>query len=124
MYKMKKISDLIGRYMAIIVLLVAALALFIPSSCLWVKTSWINSLLMLVMFGMGLTLKTDDFLMVLRSPGEILLGCLAQFTIMPLLAFALGKIFGLEAGLLAGVILVGTCPGGTSSNVITFLSKG
>ena len=57
-------------------------------------------------------------------PKDILIGCVAQFTVMPLLAFALGKIFGLDAALLAGVILVGTCPGGTSSNVITYLSKG
>ena len=83
-----------------------------------------NYLLMVVMFGMGLTLKIDDFITVFRHPKDILLGCAAQFTIMPLLAFLLGKAFGLEAGLLAGVILVGTCPGGTSSNVITFLSKG
>ena len=66
----------------------------------------------------------EDFMSVFRRPRDILLGCAAQFTIMPLLAFALGKIFGLEAGLLAGVVLVGTCPGGTASNVITFLSKG
>lgn len=121
---MKKISDWIGRYMAIIVLTVAALALFVPQSCLWIRTSWVNYLLMVVMFGMGLTLKIDDFITVFRHPKDILLGCAAQFTIMPLLAFLLGKAFGLEAGLLAGVILVGTCPGGTSSNVITFLSKG
>lgn len=122
--EMKKVSDFIGKYMAVIVLAVAALALFVPQSCLWVQTSWINTLLMVVMFGMGLTLKIEDFAMVFRHPKDILLGCVAQFTIMPLLAFGLGKIFGLEAGLLAGVILVGTCPGGTSSNVITFLSKG
>ena len=121
---MKQISDLIGKYMAVIVLVVAALALFVPGSCMWVQTSWINTLLMIVMFGMGLTLKIEDFMSVFRRPRDILLGCAAQFTIMPLLAFALGKIFGLEAGLLAGVVLVGTCPGGTDSNVITFLSKG
>ncbi len=121
---MKKISDIIGKYMAVIVLVVAALALFVPGSCLWVKTTWINTLLMIVMFGMGLTLKISDFVGVLKRPKDILLGCLAQFTIMPILAFVLGKLFGLEAGLMAGVILVGTCPGGTSSNVITYLSKG
>jgi len=119
-----KISNLFGKYMAIIVLLVASLALFVPKSCLWIQTKWINYLLMLVMFGMGLTLKLDDFKIVFVRPKDIIIGCLAQFTIMPLLAFAIGKIFGLEAGLLAGVILVGTCPGGTSSNVITYLSKG
>ena len=121
---MKKISDIIGKYMAIIVLLVAAMALFIPKTCLWIDTKWINYLLMVVMFGMGLTLKIEDFVIVFKRPKDIIIGCIAQFTIMPLLAFGLGRIFGLEAGLLAGVILVGTCPGGTSSNVITYLSKG
>ena len=110
--------------MAFIVLAVAALALFVPKSGLWVQTSWVNTLLMVVMFGMGLTLKEEDFRMVIRRPQDILIGCIAQFTIMPLLAFGLGKIFGLETGLMAGVILVGTCPGGTSSNVITYLSRG
>ena len=121
---MKRISDFVGKYMAIIVLVVAALALFVPKSCLWIQTSWINYLLMVVMFGMGLTLKFSDFAVVFKRPKDIIIGCIAQFTIMPLLAFALGKIFGLETGLLAGVILVGTCPGGTASNVMTYLSKG
>ena len=124
MKTLKKISSFVGKYMAIIVLAVAALALFVPDSCLWIQTGWVNYLLMIVMFGMGLTLKAGDFLILFRKPKDILLGCLAQFTIMPLLAFLLGKIFGLETGLLAGVVLVGTCPGGTSSNVITYLSKG
>ena len=110
--------------MAFIVLIVAALALFAPGTCLWIQTSWVNYLLMIVMFGMGLTLKLEDFKLVFTRPKDILIGCVAQFTVMPLLAFALGKIFGLDAALLAGVILVGTCPGGTSSNVITYLSKG
>ena len=110
--------------MALIILAVSVLALFAPGTCLWVQTSWINYLLMVVMFGMGLTLKPSDFAVVFKHPKDIIIGCLAQFTIMPLLAFGLGKIFGLETGLLAGVILVGTCPGGTASNVITYLSKG
>ncbi|MDO5132888.1 MAG: bile acid:sodium symporter family protein [Eubacteriales bacterium] len=121
---MKRISDFVGKYMAVIVLIIAALALFAPRTCLWVQTSWINYLLMLVMFGMGLTLRFDDFVIVFKRPRDILIGCIAQFTIMPLLAFLLGKAFSLEAGLLAGVILVGTCPGGTASNVMTYLSKG
>ena len=110
--------------MAVIVLAVAALALFVPGSCLWIRTSWINYLLMLVMFGMGLTLRPEDFVIVFKQPKNIVTGCLAQFTIMPLLAFGLGRAFGLEEGLLAGVILVGTCPGGTASNVMTYLSGG
>ncbi len=121
---MKKISEIIGKFMAIIVLIVAIVALFLPKTCLWIDTDWINYLLMVVMFGMGLTLKLEDFIIVFKRPKDIIIGCIAQFTIMPLLAFGLGKVFGLEAGLMAGVILVGTCPGGTSSNVITYLSKG
>ena len=121
---LEKISDFFGKYMALIVLVVAALALFVPGSCLWIQTSWVNYLLMIVMFGMGLTLKLEDFKLVFTRPKDILIGCVAQFTVMPLLAFVLGKIFHLDAALLAGVVLVGTCPGGTSSNVITYLSKG
>ena len=121
---MKKISGLIGKYMAVIVLAVAALALFVPQSCLWIQTGWINYLLMIVMFGMGLTMKLSDFTVVFSRPKDVIVGCAAQFSIMPLLAFLLAKLFGLENELLVGVILVGTCPGGTSSNVITYLSEG
>ena len=110
--------------MAVIVLALSAVSLFLPTAALWVQTAWINPLLMAVMFGMGLTLKTEDFRYVFRHPRNILIGCVSQFTIMPLLAFALGKAFQLDAALLAGVILVGTCPGGTASNVITYLAGG
>ena len=121
---MKKISEFIGKYMALIVLAIAALALFWPGTCLWIQTKWINYLLMVVMFGMGLTMKLADFTVVFKQPRDVITGCAAQFVIMPLLAFGLGKVFGLSDELLVGVVLVGTCPGGTSSNVITYLSTG
>lgn len=121
---LEQLSNLVGRYMAAIVVAIAALALFAPATLLWVKTSWITTLLMIVMFGMGLTLKAEDFAVVLKKPKDIITGCIAQFTIMPLLAFLLGKAFGLDEALLVGVVLVGTCPGGTSSNVMTYLGKG
>lgn len=121
---MKRISEVIGKYMAWIVLIIAALALFVPGTCLWIQTGWINYLLMIVMFGMGLTMKLSDFAVVFARPRDVIIGCLAQFIVMPLLAFSLGKVFGLSNELLVGVVLVGTCPGGTSSNVITYLSKG
>lgn len=79
---------------------------------------------MIVMFGMGLTLKLDDFKLVFTRPKDMIIGCASQFIVMPLLAFGLSKLFGLDAALTAGMVLVGTCPGGTSSNVITYLSKG
>lgn len=124
MKTLEKISDFFGKHMALIVLAVAALALFVPDSCLWIQTSWVNYLLMIVMFGMGLTLKLEDFKLVFTRPKDIVLGCVAQFTVMPLLAWILGTVFRLDPALMAGVVLVGTCPGGTSSNVITYLSKG
>lgn len=121
---LEKLSDFFGKRMALIVIAVAALALFAPQTCLWVKTSWINWLLGIVMFGMGLTLKMDDFKVVFSRPKDIIIGFIAQFTLMPLIAFLLAKAFNLPTEIAVGVILVGTCPGGTSSNVMTYLSKG
>ena len=121
---LEKLSAFFGKWMALIVIAVAALALFAPQTCLWIKTSWINWLLGIVMFGMGLTLKMDDFKVVFSRPKDIIIGFIAQFTLMPLIAFVLTKAFQLPTEIAVGVILVGTCPGGTSSNVMTYLSKG
>ncbi len=121
---MKKISEILGKYMAWIVLLIAVLALLLPKTCIWIQTEWVTYLLMIVMFGMGTTMKLSDFAIVFKRPRDVVIGCLAQFIVMPLLAFSLGKLFGLDNELLVGVVIVGTCPGGTSSNVMTYLSKG
>ncbi len=82
---MKRVSDFVGKYMGIIVLAAAALALFVPKSCLWIQTGWVNYLLMIVMFGMGLTMKLSDFGIVFSRPKDVIIGCTAQFVIMPLL---------------------------------------
>ncbi len=124
MNALKKLSNFFGRNMAVIVIAVAALSLFVPRAVSFIKTSYVNSLLGIVMFGMGLTLKPGDFKVVFSRPKDVIIGCIAQFTLMPLLAFLLTKLFGLGPELAIGVILVGTCPGGTSSNVMTYLSKG
>ena len=121
---MKKICDFIARWMGIWVLAVAALALFFPTSFFWMKTRTINPLLGIIMFGMGLTLSPSDFRVVLRRPKDIFIGCLAQFTVMPLLALGLSWLFHLPKELAIGLILVGCCPGGTASNVITYLAGG
>ncbi len=122
--KMKTVQNFFVKYMALIVLVVALISFFAPRSVLWISTSWINYLLMVVMFGMGMTLKPESFVLVFKRPKDILFGVFAQYTIMPLLAFGLSRLFGLDAALTAGVILVGTCPGGTASNVITYFAKG
>ena len=124
MNALKKLSNLFGRYMAVIVIAVAALALLAPGTVSFIKTSYVNPLLGIVMFGMGLTLKPGDFKVVFSRPKDVIIGSIAQFTLMPLLAFLLTKLFQLPPELAIGVILVGTCPGGTSSNVMTYLSKG
>ena len=121
---MKRICDFIAKWMGVIVLMVAALSLFVPTSLTWLGTWIINPMLGIIMFGMGLTLSPQDFKIVLSRPKDILIGCLTQFTVMPLLAWGLTKAFSLPQELAIGVILVGCCPGGTASNVITYLAKG
>ncbi len=79
---------------------------------------------MVVMCGMGLTMRQADCVEVRRQPKAIGIGCAAQFVVMPLLAFVLGKLFALPDELAVGVMLVGTCPGGTASNVMTYMAKG
>ena len=119
-----KQTFLVGKYMSVVVLVIALAALLIPQTGLWISLSWINWLLMIIMFGMGLTLRLEDFKLIFSRPKDVVIGCLAQFTIMPVIAFVLCKVFNLDPALTVGVVLVGTCPGGTSSNVITFLSRG
>lgn len=121
---MKHLCDFIARWMGVMVLLVALLSLTVPASFVWIDTWAINPMLGVIMFGMGLTLSPNDFKIVLSRPKDIFIGCLAQFTVMPLLAFALSWVFALPQELALGVILVGCCPGGTASNVITYLAKG
>ncbi len=89
MKTLEKVSDFVGKYMAAIVIVVAALALLFPGTFSVVKTAWVNTLLGIVMFGMGLTLKPEDFKVVFSRPKDVIIGCIAQFTLMPFLAWAL-----------------------------------
>jgi BASS family bile acid:Na+ symporter len=84
----------------------------------------IPPLLGVVMLGMGLTLTTASFTLVARRPFVVLVGVGMQYLIMPLVAWLLGMALGLPAQLVAGLVLVGSCPGGTASNVITYLARG
>ncbi|MCI6159315.1 MAG: bile acid:sodium symporter family protein [Selenomonadaceae bacterium] len=120
---LEKLSGFVSKYMAVFVILIAAIALFQPWTFKWAAPQ-IAILLGVVMFGMGTTLRLRDFRLVFQRPKDVFVGALAQFTIMPGLAWLLAKGFGLPPELAAGVILVGTCPGGTSSNVMTYLARG
>jgi hypothetical protein len=108
-----KVSQFFGKTFAIWVLVVAALAFFLPGQFLWIGP-YISILLGVIMFGMGMTLTVKDFGEVFRQPKSVLIGVASQFIVMPILAYALAKGFNLPAEIAIGVILVGACPGGHS----------
>ena len=106
-------------------------AWFVPGHFLWVVDGTVmpfgqplvSVLLGIIMLGMGLTLTFDDFRAVLALPRAIAAGVVLQFTVMPLAGIALASGFGLESGLAVGLVLVSCCPGGTASNVVTYLAR-
>ena len=110
--------------MGVLVLLSAVLALLFADILNHLKPAIISPLLGVIMFGMGLTLRWEDFRVVFTRPRDVIIGCIAQFTIMPMLAWILARLFSLDDALTIGVLLVGCCPGGTASTVITYLAKG
>lgn len=126
---MKNFCKLIGKYFGMIAVLFLILGMTMPQNFTWVVGKFggvavLSLLLGVVMFGMGTTLDLKDFALVLKRPLDVFIGACAQFVIMPGLAYLIASAFNLDPALTAGVVLVGTCPGGTSSNVITFMSKG
>ena len=120
---MKKCCGFLVNNMALFVVLVGVVGAVRPQTLTWVGP-YVGWLLGVVMFGMGMTLTVQDFKRVLQRPWEVLLGVVAQFLIMPFVALLLVRLFSLPPELAIGVILVGTCPGGTASNVISYLAKG
>ncbi|HCN28077.1 MAG TPA: bile acid:sodium symporter, partial [Verrucomicrobiales bacterium] len=84
----------------------------------------IAPLVQLILLCMGMTLTLGDFARVLSMPRAVIVGAALQYSIMPLAGFVFARLFGLEKEVAAGLILIGSCPGGVSSNVITYLAKG
>ena len=117
------ISAFVGRTFAWWVILFAVLGFLLPALFIPV-VPYIGILLGVIMFGMGLTISPDDFREVVRRPRDVAIGVAGQFVIMPLLAVLLTSIIPMSREVAAGVILVGCCPGGTASNVMTFLARG
>ncbi|MGL4668802.1 MAG: bile acid:sodium symporter family protein [Saezia sp.] len=117
------ISQFVGKTFAIWVLVFAIIAFYFPQGFSWIA-KFIVPLLGIIMFGMGLTLNKSDFKEIVTRPLDVVIGVLGQFIIMPGLAWLLVKVFNLEPEVAIGVILVGCCPGGTASNVMTFLARG
>lgn len=123
METIKKIAAWFNKALPLLVLAVCILAFFVPGCLTWAAKQT-TLLLQIIMFGMGLLLTGKDFAMVFKKPQQVLLVEVVQFLWMPLSAFLWTKLFGLEAGIAVGVILVGCCPGGTASNVMTYVAKG
>ncbi|MBR6250692.1 MAG: bile acid:sodium symporter family protein [Bacteroidales bacterium] len=124
MKRLQQISAWLSRYTSLFIILIAILTLLVPEIFAWVRGYTQVSILGFIMLTMGLTLTADDLKILVSRPFDILLGTLSQFTIMPLVAYTLTRIFNLDASLSIGIILVGCCPGGVSSNIMSFLCKG
>jgi BASS family bile acid:Na+ symporter len=120
---MRTVAEAAGRWFAVLVIVGGVAGLVAPTQLAPIA-GYVPLLLGIIMFGMGLTLRASDFGLVLRRPWAILLGVVAQYTIMPLVAWAIGHLFGLEGAAMVGMILVGAAPGGTASNVVVYLAKG
>ena len=118
-----RFTQFIQKTFALWVILFAGIALLAPDLFIWLK-AYIPWLLGIIMLGMGMTMTVDDFKGVLQSPKAVFIGVAAQFIVMPSLAYLLCKMMNLPAEIAIGVILVGCCPGGTASNVITYMAKG
>ena len=118
-----RFTQFIQKTFALWVVLFAGIALIGPEAFVWLKV-YIIWMLGIIMFGMGMTMTVDDFKGVLQSPKAVIVGVVAQFMVMPGLAYLLCHLFQLPSEIAIGVILVGCCPGGTASNVITYMAKG
>ncbi|MDN5513061.1 bile acid:sodium symporter family protein [Acinetobacter sp.] len=118
-----RFTQFIQKTFALWVVLFAGIALIVPEAFVWLKF-YITWMLGIIMFGMGMSMTVDDFKGVLQSPKAVGIGVAAQFVVMPGLAYGLCQLFQLPPEIAIGVILVGCCPGGTASNVITYMAKG
>ncbi|CAM3187825.1 bile acid:sodium symporter family protein [Lactococcus hircilactis] len=118
-----KTSRLISKWFTLLVILWAAFNYFFPKTSLWFAPN-VSYLLSVILFRMGLTLTKEDFARIAKQPIAVILGTVAHYVIMPLIAFILVQIFHLTGSAAVGVILVGSCPSGTSSGVMAFLAKG
>ncbi len=118
-----RFSKWLSKWFTLAVILWAAVNYSLPTASQWLipNTAY---LLGIILFGMGLTLTKEDFIRIGKRPIPVILGTVAHYVIMPGLAWLLCLIFGLKGATAAGVILVGSCPSGTSSSVMAFLAGG
>lgn len=119
----RKAIDFIVNNIIILIVALSVIAYIFPNYFAWM-TKYTSIFLGIAMFGMGTTIELDNLKNILLHPKEIILGVVSQFLFMPLIALMLVKLFRLPQEIALGVILVGSCPGGTASNVITHIAGG
>lgn len=130
MYKaLLKASQWLGTYTSYFIIAIAVITFFAPDLFAWVKGTVQSCILGFIMLTMGLTLTMQDMRILASRPLDILIGTCAQFSLMPLIAWSLTVgvgYFGIEVPkpIIVGIILVGCCPGGVSSNIMSYLCKG
>ena len=120
----QKLSRWLSGHASIVVIAAAILSFFLPQLFAWVRGNTQTVILGIIMLTMGLTLTTEDFRILARRPLDIFIGACAQFIVMPCVAYLLVHVFRLEPALALGILLVGCCPGGVSSNIMSFLCHG
>ena len=131
MKALQKVSKFLSDYTSVVVIAIAVVTFFVPTMMGWVNNALFvdpvsnkftcqSIIIGVIMFSMGLTLTTEDFKILAQRPFDICIGAIAQYLIMPFLAFALTKALNLPDGIALGLILVGCCPGGVSSNKNSF----
>lgn len=122
--RIQNFSAVLARETPLFITLAAVFAYFVPGAFSWVHGLTQTVILGVIMLTMGMTLSAADFRVLVSRPWDIAVGSVAQFTVMPLVAFAVTHLLGLPRGIAVGLVLVGCCPGGVSSNIMSFLCKG
>ena len=119
----RSVNAVFNQYLSWIVLLAAVVAFMLPQQFVWAAKETVL-LLQIIMFGMGLTLSTQDFVAVFKQPWQVFLVTFLQFAWMPVSGVLVSNIFNFPPEIAIGFILLGACPGGTASNVMTYLARG
>ncbi|MBL9115783.1 MAG: bile acid:sodium symporter family protein [Verrucomicrobiaceae bacterium] len=120
---MKRFFDWFNNLYPVWLVSLAVVAFYKPETMIWFDSDWVFWSLAASMLGMGLTLSLADFKAIGQMPGSVVLGFIAQYTIMPLTGWLVSKMLNLEAGIAVGIILVASCPGGMASNMISYLAR-
>lgn len=135
MKKLQKLAKMMSDHTALVVIAFAVVTFIFPAWMAWVNHAWFTDfatnrftsqtlIIGVIMMSMGMSMTTNDFKILAQRPLDIFIGAAAQYCVMPFLAFALVHLLRLPSDLALGLILVGCCPGGVSSNVMSYLCHG